>query len=552
MKVRIITFFSILLILNTFQSFTQTLNWDWSKYFGTSSAHKRAVSEKIRTDSEGNVYTLIHTRDDFQIDTEIFDMEELDKSLGNFCTAVVKTNAKGDLIWVKCAEYIEASIGFEIDKNDIIHVLTLRSHQIPTLEYHYSKYDKNWNLLSTRKLANTVNLSSSYQEFPNVEVDNSSNYYLGFRADGTKKWVLEGDTLDLFPDFSYFIAKYNQDDILQWWTYVRTRDLGSISFDVSQTGEVFLIGTYRQDLYVKNNTIVKDEPGFMNSFCIKFDTNGNIDWTKRWGNMFSDDFVNDIVIHNNQVYLAGTFGRADYDIFGQQFSVGLDDPYVLILDGQGNYQNLIKLPINYSEAAGRVIDVAENGNIIFGGQYSGFQPETGEQILPGVHSTEIFVALINPWGEICTVETAYGVGVDNLSDIVFIDNKRIAATGFFNCDLNIDDNTMEKVDCFLGNSYDSFISIIDVNETSDDTEVPNMITNIFPNPTQGQFTLELSEDLSTKNLFYEVLNPQNVVLQKGKITSTNFPITLQSFPDGVYVLKVYNKNQVAFGKIVVE
>ncbi len=535
-----------------FTSFAQISDWNWSTHVATLQSSKRVIPTQVRTDSEGNTYTFLHTRDNFQVDGQTYEI--FPPFSNSHCTTIIKTNAQGEVLWVKAADYVKMILGFNIDQNDNIHVLNLDNYLFPGYKYHYSVYDKDWNLLSTRQFAHTASGASIGIGLPQVEFDAQGNYYLGFRTFGGGQWILEGDTLDLNYFTTYMIAKYNSADELQWLRQATSLELSRNSFDVSQNGDVYLIGIFKQEVTIHDQTIQSDNNGAHDAFCAKFDTNGNLAWAHSWGNEFSDDIVNDIVVRNDLVYLTGSLAFGDFNIFGEDFSVDFYDPYVLILDTDGNFNNLFTFPINLYASDGKAIEVTDDGNIILAGNYSGFDPIMGTHTLPEANDTETFVAFLNPAGEVLSVETAGGYLVEDVSDIAILDENHIAAAGFFHCDITIGDNTWETVECVGGNSYDAFISVLEIDFPSNTSNAisPEVISKIYPNPNVGMFNVEVSKDMDITNLQYEVLNAQSVSLQKGRATAHSFSIDLSDFHSGIYLIKVFNKKQVAYRKVVID
>ena len=64
----------------------------------------------------------------------------------------------------------------------------------------------------------------------------------------------------------------------------------------------------------------------------------------------------------------------------------------------------------------------------------------------------------------------------------------------------------------------------------------------YPNPTQGDLTLEIT-DLKLENLTFQLIDLQGRSIENRKIANTNETIKMENLPSATYFLKVTNNNK---------
>jgi hypothetical protein len=76
-------------------------------------------------------------------------------------------------------------------------------------------------------------------------------------------------------------------------------------------------------------------------------------------------------------------------------------------------------------------------------------------------------------------------------------------------------------------------------------DVPKMqnltfIENLYPNPCKGRFTLKLNQ---LGNFTYQLFNQNGVLLKEEKLTSDIYSDNLYEYPNGLYVIRIYDENK---------
>ena len=147
-------------------------------------------------------------------------------------------------------------------------------------------------------------------------------------------------------------------------------------------------------------------PLFSDVFIAKYDSNGNNIWAKSFGSS-SFDFGRSLGIHNNDIYLAGTFsGDITINSLGGNTSLtcgGLGDIFLTKFNSDG--ENIWALSIEGMENdawySALSMSVDESGAIYITGDHIGasdFNPTNEENILTPSGISDLYIASYSPDG----------------------------------------------------------------------------------------------------------------------------------------------------------
>jgi hypothetical protein len=75
---------------------------------------------------------------------------------------------------------------------------------------------------------------------------------------------------------------------------------------------------------------------------------------------------------------------------------------------------------------------------------------------------------------------------------------------------------------------------------------------IYPNPTKGIVSVQLTDKTSADNSTLTVINPLGQTVFTQQLIQTKTDVDLSNYPKGIYVLKVENDNHFSFHKLIVE
>ncbi len=281
----------------------------WIKQLGTTG---NDFSRGVTTDSDGNVYISGAT------------LGNLDgTNAGSYDAWVAKYDTGGNLLWTKQLGSVgsDHSYGVATDNNGNVYISGSTSESLNgtnagspgSSDAWVAKYDTGGNLLWTEQLG-----TSSSDISQGVATDNDGNIYLcgytfgGF--DGTNRGSHDA-----------WVAKYDTGGNLLW-----TEQLGTSSSDISygvttdSKGNVYISGATQGNLDGIN-------AGGYEAWVAKYDTGGNLLWTEQLGTT-GNDFSRGVTTDSDgNVYISGTtLGNLDGT------NAGGNDAWVAKYDTQGN------------------------------------------------------------------------------------------------------------------------------------------------------------------------------------------------------------------------
>lgn len=174
------------------------------------------------------------------------------------------------------------------------------------------KYDTAGNVVWTR-LVGTAGFDTGY-----AVAQDSTGVYLAGSTDGTLPGSAASGSLDAF------VRKYDINGNALW-----TRQFGTAQADEAKTLAVSPSG-----VYVSGRTggaLVQAGAGLDDAFVRKYDTGGNIIWTRQFGTSLGD-FAEGSAADANGVYVGGSTGGS----LQGAFAGGIFDGYVRMYDNSGN------------------------------------------------------------------------------------------------------------------------------------------------------------------------------------------------------------------------
>jgi PKD repeat protein len=106
-------------------------------------------------------------------------------------------------------------------------------------------------------------------------------------------------------------------------------------------------------------------------------------------------------------------------------------------------------------------------------------------------------------------------------------------------------------DCGEGEFSETFEVLCDICESIDESMLRNSLS-IYPNPTNGEFTVEFNMNIGTTQV--EVVNLLNQVVYSNNVdvnTNTTLKVDLSSVGDGIYFVRIKAQNSESIRKVVV-
>ncbi len=226
-----------------------------------------------------------------------------------------------------------------------------------------------------------------------------------------------------------FIVKYDPLGNVIW-----AKREGSIGYDygfniaTDAAGDVYITGFYCATITFGSTTYTN--AGSDDIFLLKYDSSGNVIWSKTFGNI-EFDFVSGLCTDlSNNVYITGLY-ESLFINFGTStlFNQGGQDLYIAKFDALGNFlwaKNAGSISLDYGKSI--VTDAA--GNVYVTGNY-GAPITFGTTTLSNSGNYDIFIAKYDPLGNLIWVKGAGNTGEDVGNGISIDDSDNIYITGKF-------------------------------------------------------------------------------------------------------------------------
>lgn len=256
---------------------------------------------------------------------------------------------------------------------------------------------------------------------------------------------------------AYLTNSTAQSSLFEW-----TKQIGGNSnefataVELDNQGNIYCTGAISDTTYFADSVFVT---GFDNVFISKFLPNGQLDWIRICGGIWSDRGLDLKIDNNNNVIVTGYFKNTA--TFGDTTltSLGYEDVFVVKYTSEGDFEWVVHgAGTNRSEGLCLAIDL--NNNIFISGYFeASFSISSFNLTAPDIAT--MFLAKIAEDGTVLWAEQAGGqqFSESTSNDLICDNNGHVIVTGFFNESFIIQDTTLYSFD----DSDDIFIIKYDTN-----------------------------------------------------------------------------------------
>jgi len=283
----------------------------------------------------------------------------------------------------------------------------------------------------------------------------------------------------------------------------------SFSNPISNNYIIYTICEYKNELYVGGNFY--NYPPLTDTMCNIMRYDGS-NWKSVGGGMHGGmDDINSMVVYNNELYVAGSFTKADGNV-GDQIQKWDGTNWSEV--GNGVNDNVWQLKVH-------------NGKLYAVGvfSYAGSVPAQHIALWDGTN-----------W-------CGLGSSIDNaIGAIAFLNDTMYIGGNFW----TIDGDSISDMAKWTGGNY--------VDTCGNETGVSEVINeenniNVFPNPTNGAFTISYGT-LQPSICIYNSLG--KLVYQKEKAAQKSEVINLSAYSKGIYFIKVQYGEKSYSKKVILE
>lgn len=581
----------LLLLAITFLSHfanAQTPSLTWVKQIGKSGGFVTPRATVV--DASGNVITtgLFKNTIDFDPGAGVSNLT----SVNNPNTAnnqndifISKVDANGDFVWAKQLAGIDLkdatavsvdgagnvyTTGFfygtvDFDPGVGVSNLTSKGYN----DIFISKLDASGNFVWAKQMGSIFG-DSGYA----IAVDSAGNVF----TTGSFS-----DTCDFDPNAgvsnmtalveNVFISKLDTNGNFVW-----AKSMGGIAYNrgkvitLDATGNIYVGGTFGgttdfdPNAGVANLTSVGSFGGNEDMFVLKLDSNGSYVWAKKFsgtGVKFLKGMAVDAI---GNVFTAGMFsGTVDFDpspavtnLSGPAFG---DDGFISKLDASGNFVWVKQLEGTIRDVASLALDAS--GNVYTTGSFysdsqTDFDPGAGIYNLSITHrfGDDTYILKLDASGSFVWVKQIGGVpsltaGPDTIGKSIVVDGSgNIYTTGTFGSSTSdsgdFDPNAGVALLTPTGGSADMFVhkmsqTTLGLSKNNIDNKI-----SIYPNPSNGNFNIEIDE-----NLIDAKVHVFNILGQKVKDFSLKSITSNQNLNQGIYILEIEKEGSKITKKLIV-
>ena len=359
----------------------------------------------------------------------------------------------------------------------------------------------------------------------------------GFIAGGVS-YSNDGDVSGNHGERDYWIVKLDNIANIQWqkcFGGIDGDNLGSIQ--QASDGGFIVAGESGS-----NDGDVSGNHGNLDSWILKIDTSGSIEWQKCLGGT-NNELANSIQeATDGGVIVAGISASNDGDVSGIHIDSGgniFNDYWIFKLDSLGNLQWQKCLGGSNADYAYSIQLTADSGYIVAGSSYCNDGDVSGNH-----GSRDYWVVKLD-----CQKQIFY---IDNDSDgfgnSLNIKTSCETPTGYVSDSTDCNDNNSAVNPSALEIPNNNFDDDCDGNVDEFGMGISSMrnkeaVFSVFPNPNNGNFKLSFqSRDPNGTKIFVEVMNilgqpmlAQEVLLINGEILEE---IRLESSKEGVYIIRL--------------
>jgi len=370
-----------------------------------------------------------------------------------------------------------------------------------------------------------------------------------------------------------FISKLDTNGNFVW-----AKSMGGIAYNrgkvitLDASGNVYVGGTFGgtadfdPNAGVANLTSVGSFGGNEDMFVLKLDSNGSYVWAKQFSGT-GTKFIKGIAVDaSGNVCTAGMFsGTVDFNpsaavgnLSGPAFG---DDGFISKLDVSGNFVWIKQLEGTIRDVASLALDTAGNvyttGNF-FGDGQTDFDSGVGIYNLTVSHrfGDDTYILKLDTLGSFVWVKQIGGVpsvtsGPDTIGKSIVVDGSgNIYTTGTFGSSTSdsgdFDPNAGVTLLTPTGGSTDMFVhkmsqTFLGLSKNTIDNKI-----SIYPNPSNGNFNIEIDE-----NLIDAKVHVFNLLGQKVKDFSLTSITSNQNLNKGIYMLEIEKDGNKTTKKLIV-
>lgn len=547
-------------------------NFVWANQLGGTGSD---IGYSIASDPWGNVYTTGYYSGtvDFDPGPGVFTLTSAGATNDIF---IYKLTAIGNLVWAKSIGSTGDDLGLSISVDAAGNVYTTGQFQgivdfdpgvgivsftsSGNYDIFVSKLDVSGNFVWTKCVGGTgIDYSMG------VALDVSGNVYTTGSFPATVDFDPGAGVFNLvstgFDDI--FVSKLDASGNFAWAITMGGaggNDRG-LSIALDGSGNIHTTGQFQGacdfDPSISVYTIQASGQGGTDAFISKLNATGNFVWATSIGGPNQDIGTSIKVDANSNVYTTGSFmGGADFDPGAGVYTLtcaGFTDVFISKLNVSGNLVWAKSIGGTITDNA-LSIAIDGSGNVYTTGHFNStadFDPGPGVFNLTPGGNQDVFVSKLDVLGNFAWAVRMGSSSDDRGHSITVNSSGNILTTGYFNSTVDFDVGpAVFNLTSAGGN--DVFIQAINQSPTNVESALlDNNLFNVFPNPNNGTFKIQIDND--SKNSELILINSIGQKVYEQKIIQGQNNIITHNLSSGLYnFIILRDKGQIGKGKLTVE
>lgn len=454
---------------------------------------------------------------------------------------VIKTDFSGNILWSKTyggsLDEIDSQMKQTYDGGYIL--LGYTDSNDGDVTGNHGQYDY-W-VVKIDSLGNiewSKCLGGSYVDFGyGIDIAKDSGYICnGYTGSN------DGDVSGNHGQYDYWVVKLDRTGNIKWQKTLggSDNDLGLCISSTVDGGAIVGGFTYSND-----GDVQCLRHGSSDSWVVKLDSTGQIEWENCYGGSQDENVVSIIPTNDNGYIFTGITYSNDGDVSGNH---GNGDFWVVKLDHFGNL--IWQKCFGGSALDGpNFIKQSMDGNYFIGGDAL-----SNDGDVHGNHSfntsyDDMWLIKIDTQGNLLWQQCFGGHMNENLQDMVELTGGNLLLLG----GTSTSDNSGD-VQCNHHGPGTTDVWFLSVTDTTfvgvDNHKVKNKNITIYPNPASDKVTVEFTGAFKETNLVLVDIEGQQLLTRQ--ITELKTQIDISSLPRGVYFVRLTNDSTVEVGKFVKE
>lgn len=560
MKKTLLTTLNLLLILTS-----QAQNLDWANSIGGSGYD---YGESVVVDASGNVYVVGGFDGTIDADPSAATVNLTSNGSDDFF--IQKLDVSGNLVWAKSIGGTGSDGGYYITI-DTAENLLITGIFSGTTDFDPSgstsnltangmedifilKLDVNGNFIWAVSAGGT-----SIDQGSELITDANNNVYITGQFEGTVDFDPGASTNNLTSNGSQdvFILKLNSSGNFVWAKSVGGASLdqgNSITIDASGNSYITggFSGTVDFDPGASTNNLISNSSS-SDAFILKLDASGNFVWANAKG-AANYESSNSIAIDGSaNIYTTGLYdGTVDFDPGSEVFNLtssANSGSFVQKLDVDGNFIWAKAL----GECESECLAVDGSGNVYTTGSYVGtndFDPSASTSNLTSNGSEDIFIQKLDASGNFIWAVSIGGTGEDDYPEDIYVDaSNNIYTTGFYESTVDFDPGSSTN-NLTSNGASDVFIQKLNEFPSSVLATGSMLNINVYPNPTNGNFSIDLKDNHETVTITITDIVGQ--IIHSSIYDESQFLNFKLEEPSGVYLLTIESGDNNAVIRLIKE